>query len=284
MKSRSADQRLRRVAANRRGPSAPTNGRPRRPPTGRGRGGPRRRSRPRPATTARPHAERRPLLRRGLAVVGVEVPAAAGGFGAVHEHVVPAAGVAVEVLHAAAVAAAPLRPGAKSLIGVTKPRAWQDLEIALGRERHEVAARGARGRMADGQRLAYLRKRLAVGVGAARSGTGRRVRRPGGASPTAPGAPSAGGTAAARRRPSTRSAAPAARRRRGNAGRADRRTASVCVAAAPFDRHRCARISAPRRSSTARYSRVRWPSPACHHPNREAHPPTRPAPPFGGHI
>ncbi len=73
--------------------------------------------------------------------------------------------LAVEVLEQQPFRAAPLRPLGKVAHRRDEAARIEDVEVAFRREcLHEVQRR-PRGRMADAQRLAYLRKRLPIRVG-----------------------------------------------------------------------------------------------------------------------
>ena len=96
--------------------------RPPRPPSGRGRAGPRRRSRPRPASAGSGTPRVSWPLRRRLAVVGVEVPAAADGLRPLHQQAEPPARVAVEVLHQQPAPRAAGRPAWRSRPGWSRSR------------------------------------------------------------------------------------------------------------------------------------------------------------------
>ena len=199
--ARSARRASSAVTANQRGPSRPTVGR----------SSASRSARTsvvdlvlRAAATAPATSSVGRAARRGLAVLVVVVPLAADRLAAVHQHVEPAALGAVEVLHPEGAAIA--RPLGELRAGQRERRRRQDLgdEPLLAQPLDELGG-GVRGRLVHEHRPPDLLQRLAVGVGAQVAWRGRRAPRPGGASRTARGAASAGGTAcgAARRVDST---------------------------------------------------------------------------------
>jgi hypothetical protein len=99
-----------------------------------------------------------------VAVVFIVVPPAADGFVAIHQHVEPAAMVAVEVLHAESAAIA--RPFGEVLAGECERRRRQDVgdEVVRAQPLHEILG-GVRGRLVHEDGAPVLLQRVGVGIG-----------------------------------------------------------------------------------------------------------------------
>ena len=112
-------------------------------------------------------------LRRRLAVLGVEVPPAAGRLVAVHQHAVPAAGVAVEVLHQQPPPAPRRRPRREVLAGRHVAAGREPLDLALlGQARDQGRPRRATSAGSPG--AARRPRRSGVAVRGRRAHTGTR--------------------------------------------------------------------------------------------------------------